>query len=302
MPVVNDEHGFALIIALGFLSIVMIMALSLSAAVRADLEQTRRFQDATAAEFLAKGGVEWAIHYLNMVDTQGHLWQAPWQDQPALFRGRVLGPGIIDLSYVDASGETRYGLQDEEARVNVNTAPAALLAGLPGSTPAIADAIVKQRQQRRLVAPEELVARGIVSAETFYGTAGAPGIDPYLTVWGSGKINLNTAPKPVLGALPGMTAVLAEAIVQHRQGVDRQPGTADDRYFRAVSDLLAVKGMTRATLTRVESWLTVAPTAFRVGVTGQVISGQGGMSVHRRLAIIDRTSRPSRIQYWRRVS
>lgn len=302
MPVFSNERGFTLIIVMGLLSVLLIMGMSLGAAVNADLSQTQRFQDATAAEFLAKGGIEWAIHYLTLVETQGGMWQAPWQNQPTVFRGHVLGSGSIDISYVDASGETRYGLQDEEARLHINTASAGLLAALPGVTPAMADAIVAQRQQRRLAAPEDLVALGLVSAAAFYGEAGNAGLGQYLTVWGSGKINMNTAPQPVLAALPGMTPVMAAAVVQYRQGVDQLPGTADDRHFRTVSDVLAVKAIDGAALSQFEPFLTVVPTAFRVIATGRVVNGQGATSIHRRLAIIDRTSRPTHIQHWRRLS
>ncbi|MBI3328686.1 MAG: helix-hairpin-helix domain-containing protein [Nitrospinae bacterium] len=176
------------------------------------------------------------------------------------------------------------------------------MAALPGGTPAIAEAIVAQRQRRRLATPEDLLALGIVSATTFYGTAAEGGFGQYLTVWGSGKININTAPKPVLAALPGMTPAMAEAIVRYRQGEDQEPGTADDRQFREVADLRTLDAIDRAALDPFEALITVVPTAFRVIATGRVVSGQGVTSIHRRLVIIDRASRPTRIQHWRRLS
>ena len=299
---VGSERGFALITAMGLLSALLIMGLSLGTAVRGDLWQTRRFQDAAAAEFLAKGGVEWTIHYLNTVEAEGRLWQAPWQDQPTLFQNHSLRPGAIEISYIDPGGTTRYGMQDEEARVNVNTAPAAVLAALPGGTPDIAQAIVAQRQQRLLIVPQELVEFGSVPAEVFHGTAATPGMAQYLTAWGSGKINLNTASAVVLAALPGMAPAMVEAIVRHRQGDDQLPGTADDRHFHEVAGLLALDVIDRATLARIEPWVTVVPTAFRVIATGRVESGQGTTSVYRQMAIIDRTARPIRIHYWWRLS
>lgn len=299
---VTSQQGFALITAMGVLSALLIMGLSLSVAARSDLWQTRRFQDAAAAEFLAKGGVEWTIHYLNGLDAQGRLWQAPWQDQPAVFRQHVLKPGTIDISYTDATGATHYGLQDEEARVNVQTAPVDVLTALPGGTQAIAAAIVAQRQRKRLTMPEELVSLGIIPAALYYGRAGGQGMGDYLTVWGSGKINLNTAPEVVLAALPGMSSAIVEAIMQYRAGEDQQPGSADDRYFREITDLRSLQGIDPAALARLEPWLTVVPTAFRVIATGRVVNGQGAASVYRQLAIIDRTSRPVRIQQWWRLS
>jgi hypothetical protein len=99
-----------------------------------------------------------------------------------------------------------------------------------------------------------------------------------------------------------MTPAIAEAIVRRRQGDDQLAGTADDRHFHEVAGLLALDVVDRATLARIEPWLTVVPTAFRVIATGRVESGQGTTSVYRQLAIIDRTARPVRIQYWWRLS
>src|SRR5712691_9292257 len=100
-----NNQGYALVIVLGLLAILGVMALSLGAATRVDLEQTRRFQDETAAELLAKAGIEWTIHYLNTVERQGTLWQAPWYVQSAMFQARALGPGTFDVRYSDPSGE-----------------------------------------------------------------------------------------------------------------------------------------------------------------------------------------------------
>ena len=141
-----------------------------------DLAQTRRFQDETAAELLAKAGVDWTIHYLNTVARQGTLWQAPWTTQAALFQGRPLGAGTFDVQYTDPGGMLHYGLQDEETRVNLNTAPVALLAALPGMSTELAEVIVKQRQQEPWGAPEELVHRGLVAAPVWYGSAGQAGL------------------------------------------------------------------------------------------------------------------------------
>lgn len=296
-----NNKGYVLIIVLGLLSTLFIMAMSLGAAVRADLAQTRRFQDETAAEFLARGGIEWAMHYLNELERQDGLWRAAWQSQPAQFQRRRLGPGTFELTSADTTGVLRYGMQDEEARVNLNTAPPALLAALPGLTAATAEAIVARRQQQPWAVPEELVGPDLVASSAFSGTAEQAGVGAYLTVWGSGKINVNTAPLPVLAALPGMTPALAQALVHFRQGDDQVPGTVDDRPFRQIADVLLVPGISRTALARFEALLTVAPTAFRVLATGRVQSGQGTERVHRRLAIIDRTSRPAQIRHWQSV-
>src|SRR4029453_2446819 len=94
-----NHRGYVLVIVMGLLAILAVMALSLGAATRVDLEQTRRFQDETAAELLAKAGIDWTIHYLNTLERQGTLWQVPWASQAATFRERHLGPGVFDVQY-----------------------------------------------------------------------------------------------------------------------------------------------------------------------------------------------------------
>jgi type II secretory pathway component PulK len=296
-----NDHGYALIIVLGILATLSIIAMSLGAAVRTDLVQTRRFQDETAAEFLARGGIEWAMHYLHELERQDSMWQTAWLNQPTQFQNRRLGPGTFDLTYVDIHGTLHYGMQDEEARANLNTAPLALLAALPGLTAATAEAIVAQRRQQPWTAPEDVVQRGLVSASSFYGTAEQAGVGTYLTVWGSGKINVNTAALPVLAALPGMTPAMAGTLVRFRQGNDQLLGTSDDRPFRRLADALLVLGLDRTDVPRFDTLLTVTPTAFRVIATGRVRGGQGIDSVQQRLAIIDRTSKPAQIRYGQRA-
>jgi hypothetical protein len=46
-------------------------------------------------------------------------------------------------------------------------------------------------------------------------------IQPYLTVWGSGRINLNTADRPVLLSLTGMTEAAVSQLITLRQSGER---------------------------------------------------------------------------------
>lgn len=295
-----NRRGYVLVVVLGLLAALLIMGLSLGTAVRSNLAQSRRFQDDTAAEFVARGGIEWVIHYLNQLERREELWRAPWQHQSALFRERGLGPGTFDIVVVEADDSLRYGLQDEEARVHLNRAPAELLAALPGLSDATAGDVVQGRRQQPWSVPEALLGAGIVTPMAFYGTASAPGAAPYVTAWGSGKINVNTAPRQVLAVVPGVTPQQAEAIVRYRQGDDGQPGTADDQHFRRLDDLGRLPGLSAADLDDARMFLTVEPTAFRFVVTGRV-PGQGGAEqTHRRLAIIDRSARPMRVHSWQK--
>lgn len=63
-------------------------------------------------------------------------------------------------------------------------------------------------------------------------------VKPLVTVYGSGKININTAPEPVLLAL-GMNASLVNTLVQYRQGNDGKTGTADDNTFATPDEIVS---------------------------------------------------------------
>jgi DNA uptake protein ComE-like DNA-binding protein len=205
------------------------------------------------------------------------------------------------VRYSDPSGELHYGLQDEEARVNLNTAPATLLATLPGVGQELAEAIVEHRQQQPWSAPEELLQRGLVTASVWRRSAGQTVLSSYLTVWESGKINVNTVSPVILAALPGITPAMVEAIIRYRQGDDRQLGTADDQYFRTVTDLLTIVEIDRSALERFGALLTVTPSAFRCIATGRVMSGAGPARLHQRLAVLERSADATALRYWRRL-
>ena len=59
-------------------------------------------------------------------------------------------------------------------------------------------------------------------------------VEPYLTVYGSGAVNVQTAPEAVLAAL-GISSLGASAIIGYRNGPDGIAGTEDDQAFASVS-------------------------------------------------------------------
>ena len=63
------------------------------------------------------------------------------------------------------------------------------------------------------------------------------GIAQSLTVWGDGKINVNTASREVLMTLIGMDEVLVDDLIDARRGLDGEEGTRDDG-FDSVDELL----------------------------------------------------------------
>ena len=70
------------------------------------------------------------------------------------------------------------------------------------------------------------------------------GFTDVFTVYGTGKININTAPPIVLAAVPGLDEGAAELIIAHRLGPDGIPGTDDDIPIANTDDIKKIQGLT----------------------------------------------------------
>lgn len=70
------------------------------------------------------------------------------------------------------------------------------------------------------------------------------GLVNIFTVYGDGKININTASVMILAALPGLDEEVAETILTYRAGYDGRLGTDDDMYLASTEDLVNLEGLT----------------------------------------------------------
>ena len=123
-------------------------------------------------------------------------------------------------------------------------------------------------------------------------------IRPFVTVYGNGLVNINTAPREVLGAL-GFSGEGVETITRYRAGSDGVEGTSDDKFFTNTGTILtdlATKGDKPLDTTQevvLESLLTasrlgVSSTAF--GVLSHAVLAKNGASLDVE-AVVDRQGR-----------
>jgi general secretion pathway protein K len=85
---------------------------------------------------------------------------------------------------------------------------------------------------------EELLMVKGVTRELFYGTAESPGLASCLTAFGDGKINISTAPRPVLRALSAqMTDDGVEALDEYRR--DEKNDLSSASWYTRVSGAAA---------------------------------------------------------------
>lgn len=238
----TSRRGFALIAALALLVLVSVAALELG-----EIARPRRLAVAAGAERIAAtaaatAGVENAHALLMRLEpiAPGRLTRDPSRDPDPwrVANGMVLGPA-------NAGAYTwRAELHDPYAQLNLNGASQEQLRNLfvalhidARRADHLAAAIADWRdhdQFRRVngaerddyvragmpVLPGDGPFPSVGTLRFVLGMSSAlcDSVSPYLTVIGDGGINLNTAPRPVLLVLPGMSEEAVAALLRVRSG------------------------------------------------------------------------------------
>ena len=142
---------------------------------------------------------------------------------------------LMEERKLDFEGSLGYSYfyGDEGSWININTASAAVLGRLPGLNEELAEAIVKSARRPFKVKQEILLVEGITpdKLEEF---------GDLITVYGDGKVNINSASEEILSVL-GLGSNLIAAIVSYRNqnpGEDGQADTDDDGAFVTAGSIL----------------------------------------------------------------
>lgn len=127
----------------------------------------------------------------------------------------------------------KYFFEDEGSRININTASVEVLEKLPGMDEDLAKSIIDSNL-RPFGVKEELLLVEDITQEIF------DKLKDSITVYGDGKININTVSKEVLFAL-GLEEELIDALMRFRKGYigkDDLENTEDDGAFTAQDGML----------------------------------------------------------------
>lgn len=100
------------------------------------------------------------------------------------------------------------------------------------------------------------------------------GIAQWLTVWGDGKVNVNTASREVLLTVRGIEDYDVDGIIEGRKGFDKTEGTKDDG-FESVDDMMAAIGLNDPALK--EKFTTMDRRYVRVVSIGEVGEVRNGI-------------------------
>ena len=258
-------------LALWSLSLLTVFSVALGYGLRQKLSLVKRIDERDRLSLIAEAGVKKALAELIRQETEGcNSLKDPVSNDPALFKDVHLEGGSFSVSYnfmnePEDALETRYGLSDEESKINFNTAGLAVLKNLFAAfgldeveAQELAASIVDWRDKDSQLS----IPLGSAEDPYYYGLPYpyeakdsefesldelllVKGMTPemleklkdYVTVSSGGRININTASSLVLLSL-GLDEDTADKIIRHRSADDGILGNEDDNVFIKTSDIV----------------------------------------------------------------
>ncbi len=261
VKLLRDNRGMALILTILIISLIVALTLQFNTSMWTNLHAAANLRDGIKLSCIARSGFNGALAVLyedassGNVDTLRETWahagiisgssaylfdEGRFLIEIADLSGRIQINQLVDQSgnYVDTQkgllvrflSSAEFDLDDEEVENIVDAIKDWIdnpdtddVTGWGGAEDSYYQALEKPYPCKN--APLEfleelLLVRGITT-ELFYGTEERPGISPYLSTHGDGKININTAAPLVLRALSErIDEDLAEDMVAYREGED----------------------------------------------------------------------------------
>lgn len=257
-----QKAGSILIVVLWSLFFLTLLVVGLSRRVEADINLARHLKSNSTTRMLAKAGIVVAMrHVVNDSSPDYDALNESWHRGDLYFKKKNLGEG--DYSISSGSDSEEYGLTDEESKININTADTDTLKRLfelvaeisSNEASALAASVVDWRDADSLSAPDG-------AEESYYGFLNPPypcknsdfqvleellvvkgftselyeKIQGFITVYGEGRVNINTASLPVILAF-GFSEELGALIVSFKDGEDGTLGTIDDGIFFTTTEI-----------------------------------------------------------------
>jgi general secretion pathway protein K len=330
----GSRRGMVLIFSLWVLGILTILAVSVAAGIRQKIFLVARLDERSRMDYLLEAAVKKAAGYIHQ-----QMEVSEFQFTPAVkanllnntgeLSSVTLGRDTAGIGYVvPGDGSLRWGVMDEESKINLNKTDLQtltnLLAGILSlngdDASKLAHALLDWRQYG------ESQINGFYSQD-YYSNLQYPypkknanyetldemllvkGVDKqiyrklinYVTIYGDGAVNINTASKEVLEAL-GLPEAITEKVLTVRRGRDNLEATPDDnvflKTFEIAADINAVVPLTlpeaRAIdLLNMKGLLTTSSYYFTIEATGKLADRTTAKPVR---AVY--SSRDDKIVYW----
>jgi general secretion pathway protein K len=245
---IKDDSGFALILTILIISLIVAITLQFNTSMRSDMVDAASMKEGIELTCIAKSGFSYACAVLSEDDPTVDSLHEDWADQKLLSSNSatLFENGRFEVQIIDFSGKIPVNsLVKEEKFKAVLTRFLSLEEFGLGSEDVgnIVDTIkdwvdpddeitkfgAENGYYQGLDRPyscknapldsvEELLFVKGITKELFYGTREKPGISGYLTVYGNGKININTADPLVLRSLSDqIDQEMVEEMVAYRE-------------------------------------------------------------------------------------
>ncbi|MDP3790735.1 MAG: type II secretion system protein GspK [Candidatus Omnitrophota bacterium] len=280
-----NKKGTILITSLWILTILSILAIGIGFRVSIEVRLSKYNMDRLKGVHIAKSGIFKSQELLSRDNSPydsirqcGFVLPAECEVQDVFTE--KLGDGTFIVSY-DEEGRNYYGMMDEDRKININKASLAVLRNLlvneevalsiinwrsPGS--GLDDNYYKsltspyECKHAEFCAIEELLLVKGVTPELFSA------VKDYVTVYGEGKVNINTATRRVLLAF-GLNETAVQGIIDYRNGIDNMAGTKDDLAFYSIPRQGEFQYLSNDDVARLENFTTVS-NYFKVESKGMI--------------------------------
>lgn len=269
----KNETASILILALWILGFLSLLAVSLGVGIRQRITLLERLESRDKLQLIAESGIRKAIVLLNhdIKQSEGQFTlevKAFRFNNEKEFGSIALKDGTAEVSYEYHDGPgylavKKFGMIDEESKINVNKATEIILRSLMKNVLSLDD--TKAHDLAQAIVDWREYTEGEIEgfySESYYenladsypvkkadfelidelllvegfNSSTFEDLRPYLTVYGDGGVNINTASRPVLMAL-GMEGELADKVLSARRGADGIDATADDYVFQKTDGL-----------------------------------------------------------------
>ncbi|MCK4994240.1 MAG: helix-hairpin-helix domain-containing protein [Candidatus Omnitrophica bacterium] len=209
-----NNKGSLLIITVWVLVFFSILNIALYHIVSSQIKIAKRLREITNSTYLAKAAYAYARYQIIYDDTaHDSLYELQTEEEREL-----------------SGGAFSYKMIDEESKININIASKVILSRVPGFNEELAERIAGS-SLRPFKLKQELFAVEGITDDVFTQAA------EFITVYGKGRVNINTAGEEVLVAL-GMDTSLINIINDFRAGNDGVVLTEDDMFFEGSSTIL----------------------------------------------------------------
>lgn len=272
-----DEEGAVLVISMWILIILTLLALSAGRRTSIELKLLRHHLHRAQAFYLSKAGLE-RIYAEKKGDENGYdALNEEWSNKLKAgnepeFKDFAFANGKFTVRYdyfesLDEEPQALYGMQDEQSKLNINK----ILDDADSRAKefkALLETVLKSNADAQALVDKFLDWIDSDNAARPKGREdySGPGITPknkplerleellmiegftpeivsklvnYITIYGDGTININSAPREIFLAL-GLSEEAARRILSYRLGSDGRIATADDGIMDDISDLPSI--------------------------------------------------------------